>query len=68
MGRVAKGMKCSVEGCADDAVRSISAKRVTDHSIEPGRGGRVYLCKRHYRAHKKNTGDARRVDRWRWNA
>ena len=68
MGRVGKGAKCSVANCSADAVRSISAKRIALPDVDAGRGGRVYLCRVHYKAHKKRTGASRRVERWRWNA
>lgn len=68
MGRITKGTTCSVQGCTDGAVRSLAAKRVAFTDVDAGRGGRVYLCRAHYKAHKKQTGDARRVERWRWNA
>ena len=68
MGQIAKGTPCSVQGCTGEAIRSLAAKRVGFTDIEAGRGGRVYLCRTHYKAHKKQTGDARRVERWRWNS
>lgn len=58
MGRVAKGIKCSVEHCNNPAVRSLSMGRIglamdeLDFKIIP-RGRRVYLCREHYRKVKK---------------
>lgn len=68
MGRVAKGAMCSVADCSDDAMRSLSSKRVALQGVDTSRGGRVYLCRAHYKAHKKQAGTSRRVERWRWNA
>ncbi|MGB9787059.1 MAG: hypothetical protein ACP5IE_09305 [Infirmifilum sp.] len=57
MGRVDKGVKCSVEGCDNDAVRSISLENYkrsgVNLKLKEGTK-RVYLCREHYKEYKKN--------------
>ncbi|HZC88738.1 MAG TPA: hypothetical protein VE199_03890 [Nitrososphaera sp.] len=67
MGRVDKGVNCSVSGCGNTAERSISG---TKASMAPdlGLGGskHVYLCKEHYKEWKKTTKEDRKNERSRW--
>ena len=54
MGRVDKGINCSVDSCGNQAERSMSGIKA---SMAPdlGLGGskRVYLCRDHYKEWKK---------------
>jgi len=57
MGRVSKGVVCSVKDCNETAVRSILRENF-DRSksgleLKEESRGRVYLCRRHYRVYKK---------------
>jgi hypothetical protein len=67
MGRVDRGVNCSVGGCENTAERSISG---TKASMAPdlGLGGskHVYLCKEHYKEWKKATKEDRKNERARW--
>ena len=67
MGRVDKGIDCSVVGCGNQAERSMSG---TKASMGPdlGLGGskRVYLCRDHYKEWKKLTKEDRENERARW--
>ncbi len=66
MGKVAKGVGCSVKGCGGKAVKSVSAQRASQVlSIGTSRG-RAYLCKTHYNEYKKKTRKERRIERWRY--
>lgn len=64
LGKVSKGIKCTITGCAEDAVRSISSEDVSKAGLKaaPGRG---YLCKNHYRELKKKLRKDRQIDKWR---
>jgi hypothetical protein len=67
MGRVEKGVKCSVEGCEQSAQRSMSgskARMASDLVVDSDK--RVYLCKTHYKEWKKATKDDRENERARW--
>lgn len=59
---------CSVEGCKNDAARSLSRRKVADALSEStvAEGRRAYLCKDHYKEYKKATKVDRTVDRLTW--
>ncbi|ABL77707.1 hypothetical protein [Thermofilum pendens] len=58
MGRVSKGVECSIKGCSGQAERSISRdifeKSKVGLELKEGVGDRVYLCKTHYKEFKKS--------------
>ncbi|MCK4482022.1 hypothetical protein KAU55_02265 [Candidatus Bathyarchaeota archaeon] len=67
MGRIAKGVKCSVSACGKEAIRSISAEKVRSAGLKVGSGERrAYLCKEHYREYKKKTKKEKKVEQWRY--
>jgi len=68
MGRVAKGVKCNVTGCGNDAVRSISAEKVMAAGLKIGETRRAYLCKEHYKEFKRQTKQERTLEKWRHGA
>lgn len=69
MGRVAKGVECSISGCGKEAVRSISAEKVRSARLNIGSGERrAYLCKEHYKEYKKRTKKEKKVEQWRYKA
>ncbi len=65
MGRVGKGVKCSVTGCGKDAVRSLTADKVTAAGLKVGSGRHAYLCRDHYKEFKKETKKDRVLEKWR---
>ncbi len=66
MGKVGKGIKCSVSGCGEDAIRSVSAEDASRAGLKVATTtGRSYLCKNHYKEMKKKTKKDRQVERWR---
>jgi hypothetical protein len=67
MGRVDKGINCSVQGCDQSAQRSMSgskARMASDLVVDSAK--RVYLCKTHYKEWKKATKEDRENERARW--
>ncbi|HDI42303.1 MAG: hypothetical protein DRN03_01630 [Thermoplasmata archaeon] len=66
MGRVSKGVKCSVVGCDQPAVRSLSSDKVIRAGLNVERGRRAYLCREHYKEYKRRTKNERRIERWRY--
>jgi len=68
MGRVAKGVKCSVTGCGNDAVRSIATDKVTAAGLKVDESRRAYLCKEHYKEFKRQTKQERMLEKWRYGA
>ncbi len=69
MGRVDKGVKCSVSGCGKDAVRSLSTEKVRSTGLNVGSSEkRAYVCKEHYKIFKKKTKKDKTIDKWRYSA
>ena len=67
MGKVDKGVGCSVNGCKNQAMRSLSKTEVGGSGLSVGgEGRRVYLCHDHYKAWKKATKKSRSLERSRW--
>jgi hypothetical protein len=65
LGRVAKGVKCSISGCGNEAVRSLSAEKVKSAGLNVGSERRAYLCKEHYKEYKKKTKKDKMLEKWR---
>jgi hypothetical protein len=68
MGRVDKGVSCSVQNCDKTAERSMSSSKVsmaTDLILDSS-NRRVYLCREHYKEWKKATKENRQNERARW--
>ena len=65
MGKVGKGVKCSVTGCGEDAVRSVSPVDVSHAGLKVFTSGRGYLCKNHYKEMKKKLRKDKEIERWR---
>ena len=68
LGRVDKGEKCSVEGCSNDAIRSISLNTVRSSGLKLKDTKRAYLCQEHYKEFKKRSKADRKIDSLRWQA
>jgi len=67
LGRIAKGVKCSVSGCSKDTVRSISSAKVKSAGLNiSSNERRTYLCKEHYKEYKKKTKKEKKVEQWRY--
>lgn len=66
MGRVAKGVKCSVAGCDKQAVRSLPREKVSTAGLNVGETRRAYLCKDHYKEFKRETKKERMLEKWRY--
>lgn len=67
MGRVDKGVKCSVSGCQAEAVRSIAFKRASEAGLSlGGEARRAYLCEVHYKEFKKARRNTDKIERMRW--
>lgn len=66
MGRIDKGVKCSVAGCGIEAVRSISADKVKLAGFKVGSEKRAYLCKEHYKQYKKKTKKDKKLEKLRY--
>lgn len=67
MGRVDKGVKCSVLGCGKEAARSLSAGKVKSAGLNVSSERRAYLCKEHYKEFKKKTKKDKQIEKWRYS-
>ncbi len=65
MGKVGKGIKCSVINCDKDAVKSVSGEDISRAGMKVTTPGRGYLCKDHYKELKKKLRKDKQVERWR---
>ena len=68
MGRIDKGVNCSVQGCDQKGERSITsnkAQMAADLEMDLT-GKRAYLCKSHYKEWKKAKKEDREIERARW--
>jgi len=69
LGRIDKGVKCSVSSCGREAARSISTEKVKSAGLNVGSDEkRVYLCREHYKEFKKKTKKDKTIDKWRYSA
>jgi len=66
LGKVQKGIKCSVTDCNNEAVRSLSREKFSSSDLKLKEGRRVYLCEYHYKLWKKETKKLREFDRIRY--
>jgi len=67
VGRIEKGVKCSVSGCTREAARSITTDKVKAAGLNVGSNEkRAFVCKEHYKEYKKKTKKDKTLDRWRW--
>lgn len=67
MGRIDKGVKCSVVGCNAEAVRSVAFGRASEAGLRlSGESRRAYLCEAHYREFKKARRYVDKIERMRW--
>ncbi|MEJ2241247.1 MAG: hypothetical protein P8Y18_03780 [Candidatus Bathyarchaeota archaeon] len=65
MGRITKGVKCSVRNCDKDAVRSIAREKVNAAGLKVDETKRSYLCRDHYKEYKKATKKDKLLEKWR---
>ena len=70
MGKIKKGEGCSVIGCGNAAVRSLSpsyASTMKEIGLEIKDSSRLYLCEDHYKIFKKARSGEERLERWRYS-
>ena len=69
MGRVDKGVNCSIQGCDQTAQRSMSGSKASmalNLDLD-STSKRIYLCKTHYREWNKASKNERENERARWD-
>ncbi|MEJ2126035.1 MAG: hypothetical protein P8X87_00305 [Candidatus Bathyarchaeota archaeon] len=65
MGRVGKGVKCSVSNCDKDAIRSLPREKVSSAGLKVDGEKRSYLCREHYKEYKKASKKDKLLEQWR---
>ncbi len=65
MGRIAKGARCSIKGCGEEAVRSLDVGKVKSAGLDVDAAKRAYLCKEHYKEFKKGNRKDAQIEKWR---
>jgi hypothetical protein len=65
VGRIAKGVKCSVKNCDKEAVRSIARDKVASAGLKVDENRRSYLCRDHYKEYKKGSKKDKLLEKWR---
>lgn len=68
MGIVTKGKRCSVLGCGNEAIRSISLAQVSTYlelKVEKTMR-RANLCKEHYKEYKKKSKKDKKTEKLRY--
>ncbi len=66
LGKVQKGVICSVIDCNNEAIRSLGRDKFSASDLKLKEGRRVYLCEHHYKVWKKETKKMRELDRLRY--
>jgi hypothetical protein len=66
LGKIAKGVGCSVKGCGGEAVRSLSKAKASESDLQISGERRVYLCREHYKQWKKGAKKTEDMERLRW--
>jgi hypothetical protein len=66
MGKIKKGVNCSMSNCKEMAIRSISVAKAKQAGLNV-EGRRTYLCREHYKEFKKGNKKNKLIERWRYN-
>ncbi|MCY3854074.1 MAG: hypothetical protein OXF28_00325 [Thaumarchaeota archaeon] len=63
MGIIAKGIKCDVNECQNDAIRSLSINKIDQSNLHVTSNKKhAALCKLHYKEWKKDTKKSRLLE------
>ena len=67
MGKISKGVECSLNDCSSSAIRSINSKNVDSNQFPTSSdSNKVYFCNEHYKSWKKSTKELRKSERARY--
>lgn len=67
MGRIDKGVRCSVSGCGAEAIRSLPRDKAISAGLKISSDERrAYLCKEYYKEYKKKTKKEKIIEKWRY--
>ena len=67
MGKISKGVECSLNDCSSSAIRSINSKNGDSEQFPiSSDSNKVYFCNEHYKSWKKSTKELRKTERARY--
>ena len=67
LGRIEKGIGCSITDCSNSATRSLSRDKGGTEKLKiSDEGKRIYLCQLHYKNWKKESKKYRELERVRY--
>ncbi len=67
MGKISKGVNCSIIGCSEKAIKSLSTSKVVSIDFQiSSKHRRVYLCEKHYKEYKKKIKNKEKMEKWRY--
>lgn len=61
-----EGQTCDVNGCENEAVKSVPREKAQKLFTLKGSSKNVHLCREHYKEYKKKTKKEREMDRIGW--
>ena len=68
MSKVTNRVRCSVEGCEKESLRSLNIEKVISAGLKVESVKRARLCKEHYKKFKKATKKDRILEKWRYGS
>jgi hypothetical protein len=66
MGKIKKGVLCSIINCNENAIRSMNTAKAKQAGLSV-EGRRAYLCKDHYKQYKKGNKKNNQIEKWRYS-
>jgi len=66
LGKIERGIVCSITGCKASAIRSITTGKVIGAGLKTNAERRAYLCKEHYKEYKKASKKDRTLEKLRY--
>jgi len=70
VGKIKKGVSCSVIGCSGKAMHSLSIDKIQEAvraiglKLDIRTSRRIYLCEKHYKEIKKQLKKTKKVEKW----
>jgi len=67
MGKIRKGIQCSVLNCNKPAVKYVSKEKLSEAKFtSTSETGKAYLCEEHYKMFKKKIKSVKKLEKWRF--
>ncbi|MBS7658432.1 MAG: hypothetical protein QXL69_06560 [Candidatus Bathyarchaeia archaeon] len=67
MGKIKKGIQCSILNCNKPAVKYVSKEKLSEVKFSlNSESGKAYLCEEHYKMFKKKIRSIKKLEKWRF--